>query len=77
MRGFVYRVADAPAAGSHLGHTRVVRRVCWADEFFRGDGFGGFELVEDVAVTHPANAPMMELERQLTRSRRRGLSIER
>ena len=45
---FVCRLADALAAGSHLGHTRVVLRACLADEFFRGDGFGVFEFVEDV-----------------------------
>jgi len=47
---FVCRLADALAAGSHLGHTRAGLCARLANEFFRGDGFYVFELVEDVAV---------------------------
>ena len=36
--------------GSHLGHTVSVAGPCCADQVFSGDGFGVFELVEDVAV---------------------------
>ena len=36
--------------GSHPGHTVFATGPCLADQFFRGDGFGAFELVEDVAV---------------------------
>jgi hypothetical protein len=47
---FVCWLANALLLGSHQGRTPVVCRTCFADEVFRGDGFGVFEFVEDVAV---------------------------